>query len=233
MYIFQRNLLYFPTTYMNVVDEEEIYFQFDSIKLQGWVLNKENEEALIYYGGNAENIEQNITFFKRFFPNKTVYLINYRGYGKSEGTPTQNNLFSDALNVYDKVKLNHKTISLMGRSLGSGVASFVSSKREVKKLVLITPYDSILNVAKSAYAFLPVGLLLKDRYESIKYVPNIKAKTLIIYGSKDEVINPKKTQYLIKAFKKEQLEVVLIPNANHNDISLYNEYTNSLNEFLN
>ncbi|WP_072682396.1 alpha/beta hydrolase [Arcobacter sp. LA11] len=232
VYIFQRSLLYFPTTYTKIDGVEEIYFKFNSIKLQGWVLNKGQEKALIYYGGNAENIEQNIDSFKTLFPNRTVYLINYRGYGKSQGNPTEKNLFADGLKVFDEIKLKHKSISLMGRSLGSGIASYISSKKEVEKLVLITPYDSILNVAKEAYSFLPVSFLLKDKYESFKYVSNIKASTLILYAKKDEVINPKRTKRLINEFKKEQISSVIIKNANHNDISNFKEYSLKLSNFL-
>ncbi len=233
MYISQRNLLYFPTSYTKIEGTKEVYFESNSYRLQGWVVNKGQEKALIYYGGNAENIEQNIDFFKKQFMDRTVYLINYRGYGKSEGNPTQDNLFKDALNIFDNIKTEYKTVSLMGRSLGSGVASYVASQREIEKLVLVTPFDSILNVAKDAYMLLPVSLLLKDKFESINYVQNINAKTLIVYGAKDEVINSQRTENLIKAFKKDHLDIILIQNANHNDITLFNEYTDSLANFLN
>ncbi|PLY06230.1 MAG: alpha/beta hydrolase [Arcobacter sp.] len=232
-YIFQRNILYFPTQYAKIKAIEEIYFDIDSIKLQGWVLNKGKEKALIYYGGNAENIEQNIDSFLKDFPGRTIYLINYRGYGRSEGLPTEKDLFNDALKIYANIQKNHKSISLIGKSLGSGIASYVASKKNIEKLVLITPYDSILNVAKEAYPFLPVSFLLKDKYESIKYIPQIKTKSMIIYGGKDTIINPKRTENLIKQFKKGQVKTVLISKAGHNNISLFEEYNYSLRDFFN
>lgn len=233
VYIFQRNLLYFPTAYSKALNADEIYFEVNNTKLQGWVINKGYDKALIYYGGNAEAIQDNSEYFSKLFKNTTVYMVNYRAYGKSEGEANQKVIYEDALKVFDEIKQNHKTISLMGRSLGSGVASYVASKKDIEKLILITPYDSILNVAKEAYSFLPVALLLKDRYESTRYVPSIKAKTLIIYASEDEVINPKRTQNLIDSFNKELLEVYLINGANHNDISIYQEYTKVIDEFMN
>ena len=233
LYIFQKKLLYFPTPAITLNNEKEITFTINQIKLSGWIINEGNEKALLYYGGNAESIEENIRFFKTILPNYTVYLVNYRGYGKSQGSPTQNTLFSDALAIYDVVQKYHKSISIIGRSLGSGVATYLASQKEIEKLLLITPYDSVENVAQGVYFYVPVKWLLKDKYNSMLYIKDIKVKTLIIYASEDEVINPKRTQNLIRYFKKEQLHVLKINNANHNDIALFDEYTKKINAFFN
>lgn len=233
LYIFQRKLLYHPPSNVFVFDEKQIVYEKDNIKLHGWIINEGNENALIYYGGNAESIELNIKFFKEVLPKYTVYLINYRGYGKSQGEISEKALFDDALYIYDEIKQNHKNISLMGRSLGSGVASYVASKKQVKKLVLVTPYDSIENVAKNIYKLFPVGLLLKDKFESWKYAKDIKAETLIIYSSNDMVVSPLNTKNLINSFDKNNLETIEINDANHNNIEVFNEYLNGVRNFLN
>ena len=122
LFFFQRKLLYHPTPVANITSEKQVLFDVNGVKLHGWVINDKNEKALIYYGGNAESIELNINFFKTTLPSYSVYLINYRGYGQSEGSPSQNTLFKDSLAIFDKLKQKHKSISIMGRSLGSGVA---------------------------------------------------------------------------------------------------------------
>ena len=225
-------MLYHPTPYNYVSDMKEISFDVNDVKLQGWVLNEGNEKALIYYGGNAESIELNKNFFQTILSNYTVYLVNYRCYGKSQGTPSEKALKADALAIYDKINKTHKNISIIGRSLGSGIATYIASKRDIKKLVLVTPYDSVESVAKGIYGFAPVSLLLKDKFDSTKYVKDIKVPTLILYTQNDEVIPPKHTEYLITLFNKKQLTVKEIDHAKHNNIETFEDYVLSLEVFL-
>ncbi len=102
---------------------------------------------ILYFGGNASDI----TSFFNYTSNINAYEIisfNYRGYINSQGKPSETNLFDDALKIYDKYTKN-KDIIVVGRSLGTGVATYLASKREVKGLILITPYASILSIAKT------------------------------------------------------------------------------------
>ena len=225
-------MLYHPTPYNYVPDMKEISFDVNDVKLQGWVLNEGNDKALIYYGGNAESIELNKNFFQTILSNYTVYLVNYRGYGKSQGTPSEKALKADALAIYGKINKTHKNISIIGRSLGSGIATYIASKRDIKKLVLVTPYDSVESVAKGIYGFAPVSLLLKDKFDSTKYVKDIKAKTLIVYSQNDEVIPAHNTENLIPLFKKEQLIIKEINHAQHNNIETFEEYVLSVEKFF-
>ena len=118
----QRNLLYFPTPAAQDVSEQPISFSHQGQSLNGWVLNPGQKNALIYFGGNAESIEQNISLLKTIAHHYSINLVNYRGYGQSSGQPTEQNLFADALFIYDQVKPKHQQVSAIGRSLGSGVA---------------------------------------------------------------------------------------------------------------
>ena len=92
--------------------------------------------------------------------------MDYRGYGFSTGVSTEATLYRDALKLYDSVKSKHTRISLGGRSLGTAVATYVAAYREVSKLALITPFDSIVNVAQGKYPVYPVHLLLHDTFDS-------------------------------------------------------------------
>lgn len=232
LFFFQRKLMYFPTPKVSIENEKEISFEVNGVKLYGWIVNEGNEKALIYYGGNAESIEGNISFFKTILPQYSVYLVNYRGYGKSEGKPYEKGLYLDAEAIYEKVAKKHKSISIMGRSLGSGVATYIASKKNIHRLVLVAPYDSVQNVAKSIYKFFPIELLLKDKFDSAKRVADIKAKTLILYGSDDEIIRPIHTKNLSSYFKDGSLQVVKIDKAQHNNIAIFEKYTQTIKNFL-
>ncbi|WP_185826842.1 alpha/beta hydrolase [Shewanella canadensis] len=236
LFVLQRKLLYFPTPpllhFSPPMEATVTSFENEGERLSGWVVNEGHPKALLYYGGNAENIENNIPFFRENLPDYTVYLIAYRGYGDSSGEPTEAHLYSDALQIFDEVTAEHTTLSLLGRSLGSGVATYVAAHREVDKLILVTPFDSTANVAKSVYWMFPVSLLITDKYESAKRASNIDAKTTIIYAENDTVIPRASTERLIDAFSGQLEDTMLIRDADHNDISEYSEYVTGLKRAL-
>jgi len=235
LFVAQRKFMYFPTPRVHFSPPMEatvISFENEGEQLSGWVVNEGRPKVLIYYGGNAENIENNIPFFKENLPDYTVYLIAYRGYGDSTGEPTEAHLYSDALHIFDQVTPEHRQLSLMGRSLGSGVATYVAAHRSVDNLVLVTPFDSTANVAKSVYWMFPVSWLITDRYESAKRAINIDAKTTIIYAENDNVIPRESTERLIEAFSHRLEDSILIRNADHNDISEYPEYVSGIKRAL-
>jgi len=232
LFVLQRNFLYFPQPASPVNDAAAINFDSDGEQLHGWVVKEGRARALIYYGGNAENIENNIAFFKDVLPEYSVYLIPYRGYGNSTGSPTEESLYHDALSIYDRIKENHAQVALMGRSLGTGVATYVAANRQVSKLILITPFDSIVNVAKSVYWMFPVNLLLKDKYSSISRVDKITAQTYIFIAEHDQVISLARTESLISQFSEQLVATILISGASHNNISQYQQYVIELKRAL-
>lgn len=230
-FIFQRSFLYFPQP-AGYANEITTTFINNGQKLTGWVLNPGQNHLLLYYGGNASAIENNIDFFNQVAPQHTVYLIPYRGYGNNKGAPTEEALYSDALHIYEHLLNNYESVTLMGRSLGSGVATFVAANRKVNKLILVTPYDSIENVAKTHYPFLPVSLLATDKFLSADRAPKIKAKSLILIAEKDQIIVRERSEALASQFDSNLLTKVIVPGADHNNISLSTEYIESVQEFL-
>jgi len=231
LYVMQSSLLYFPTAAIKH-SYDEITFSHKGVKIKATVLNRGMKKAIIYFGGNAELVIQNAAVFSTAFPDHTIYLVNYRGYGGSTGKPEENAIYSDAVYIFDQIKPEYTEISIIGRSLGSGVATLLASKRDINKLVLITPFDSIQNVAQQHYPIYPMSLMLKDKYDSLSRVKSISAETLIIYAENDEVINIRRTSRLIKEFPVSQVTVKMIKNAEHNSISNYEEYYLFLRNFL-
>ena len=232
LYVNQRAFIYFPPRGVLYTGEKPLEIRSGEITLRGWVLNEGCEEAVIYFGGNAERPESSIPDFKIIFDNQTVYMINYRGYGESDGRPSEEGLYADALAIYDHVSQSHGKVSVIGRSLGTGVATYLASSRDVYRLVLVEPFDSMMSIARAAYPYFPVRLILKDRYDSAGRAGNITSRTLIIMAEEDEMIPTWSTERLISEFNRYILEVVIIEDATHNDIQCYPQYYMVLEDFF-
>ena len=233
LFLLQRSLLYYRTPETESKHANSISLPSNGETIKLWHINNNSPQAIIYFGGNAEDVALNILDYSLLFRNHSVYLVNYRGYGGSTGSPAETGLYLDALAIYDHLQEKHSSISVIGRSLGSGVASYLAAERTVDKLVLITPFDSIENVAKSKFPIFPISLLLKDKYKSIDRVDKIKASTLILIAERDEVIPRRSSKKLAAAFPASQVTITTVENAMHNDIHFSPAYTAALAEFVN
>ncbi len=231
LYMYQRDFLYHPTANIST-KYKTLTLHNDGASINVLILNEGHENAILYFGGNAESMARSSDYIAGQFPNFTVYLMDYRGYGSSTGVPTEKNIYLDALTLYDTIKPTHQLVSIGGRSLGTGVATYVAAHRIVSKLALITPYDSIVNVAKDRYPFYPVAWLLMDKYDSVSRIKNITAKTFIVLAQNDQVISLERTQKLIEAFHAEQLEIEIIKNRGHMDISSDDSYYRLMQNFI-
>ena len=229
--IYQRDFIYFPTP-KTETSYDTMTFQNENEFINIIVLNRGYKNAILYFGGNAESMAGSADYIARQFPTFTIYLMDYRGYGTSTGEATERGIYSDALKLYDIIKPKHDRISIGGRSLGSGVAVYVASKREVSKLALITPFDSIESVAEEMYPYYPVSFILEDKFDSKSRVKEIKASTFIVMAEHDKVISKKRTQALINAFNPKQLKVKMIKNRGHNDISSDALYYKVMQDFI-
>lgn len=231
LYVAQRSFLYHPTK-----EEKTGYptmtLQQEDASVNVIVLNGKHDNAILYFGGNAESLPQSSDYIAGQFPGFTVYLMEYRSYGGSTGKPSEEALYADALKLYDTVKSNHTRISVGGRSLGTAIATYVAAHREVSKLALITPFDSIVNVAKERYPIYPVSLLLHDKFDSASRAAKITAETLIVIAENDSIVSAERTQKLIEAFDPEHLHVETIKGRGHNDISSDERYYKMMQAFI-
>ena len=232
LYLAQRSMIYFRTPEARHVAAEDLRLELDGATVQVWLLNAGKEDAIVYFGGNAESVHYNIGDFSEFFPDKTVYLVNYRGYGASTGRPSEAALTADALAIFDHASQAHENISVIGRSLGSGVAIFLAATRPAQRLVLITPWDSMVNIARSAYPIFPVSVLLKDRYDSLSQASKISMPTMLLIAERDEIIPMRSSLNLAEALDASLTTVTIIDDARHNTIQNYSQYSTALAEFL-
>lgn len=237
MYLRQDSFLFFPTISQHsnhgLANVEDYRLNREGISLRGWLVNPQfvREKLLIYYGGNAEDIFLNIDEFEDI--RAASLFVAYRGYGPSGGRPGEAAFYSDALAVIDDMmgRYSPGNITLVGRSLGSGVACYVAAHRQVQGAVLITPYDSIVNVARAKYPWLPISLLLKHRFDSIEQLAKIRCPLLVIYGGRDRVIPPARTKNLIDHIGGNKT-VVFLERADHGTIDMFAEYWQALLDFI-
>lgn len=232
LYFTQRSQIYFPVPESNPPGAQSLQLRSGDALLKIWVVARQGPRALVYFGGNAEDVSGNLPSFTAAFPDHSLYLVNYRGYGGSTGKPSESALFADAIAVYDHLHARHPEISVMGRSLGSGVAVHLASIREIRRLVLVTPYDSLVNVARAHFPVFPVALLMRDRYESASRASDIGAPVLIVIAGDDEIIPRARSEALVAAFPPSQVRVTVVESGTHNSIDLFPDFLRAVGNFL-
>jgi pimeloyl-ACP methyl ester carboxylesterase len=231
LYLGQRQQVYHPEASWPVRQAPDFELLRDGVRLRGWVMNPGRGKALLYFGGNGERVEDARAELARWLPDRTVYLVAYRGYGASEGEPSEGALVGDALALFDQVAPHHQAVAVLGRSLGSGVAVQVAAGRPVERLVLVTPFDSLVRVAAGYFPWVPVNALMRERFESWRYVGAIHCPVLVIQAEQDEVIPAERTRALVRAFGQPPL-LQVVADAGHNTIQDYADYRVSLDRFL-
>ncbi len=198
---------------------------------------------VIYFGGNAEEVswmldrigDPRIDPARGETPGAGWLLVDYRGYGLSEGSPGEKTLVSDALQWFDHALtlpgVDATRVYAFGRSLGSGVAVALASQRRVAGLILATPYDSLAAVAKRYYWYLPVDLLLRHRFDSIALAPSMKQPLLCLIAERDEVIPAVHGERLFDAWGGAKRKVNL-QEAGHNSTDAPPLFWPAIRDFL-
>lgn len=229
---FARELIY-PRRGTQVAADESMHeLDVAGTVLRGWVVNPGRDRVLLYFGGNGEGLGMWREVVAQHFPDHTTYLMAYRGYGASEGHPSQRALSADALALVDHVVERHPgaRVDVLGRSLGSGVAVHVATQRPVDHVVLVTPFDSLAATAADLFPGLPVARLIEDHWDSAAIAADVRTPVLVVRGGRDVIVRPERTDRLIDALSDPV--VVLFPDADHNDISDNPDYWPSIVRFL-
>ena len=222
----QERLLFYPQPSIAAIEsryrDNAISFTTDEAELHGWLIpaSDPNQPTLVYYGGNGQELSASIDALRELGDYGYI-IVNYRGYGRSTGNPGETALKSDALFILDSLE-SQNLISLsntivMGRSLGTGIATHIAANRTVKSLILISPFNSIEAIASDLYFYLPVRWLIRHPFRSVDYVDQIDAPTLFIKAETDEVIPPRYSDALIDVWKS-PFEVVQLKGTHHNYI---------------
>ena len=228
LFFVQRSLIYYPQPRANGERSATMPLSVPGAELVISLRAHDGPNAIVYFGGNGEDVAYNLPEFSSTLPDHALYLMNYRGYGGSTGTPTEHAIHQDAQALFDWVHARHPNVVVMGRSLGSGVAIRLASERPAARLVLITPYSSIVELGARQFPYFPVRWLMQDKYESWRYAPKITVPTLLIAAENDEVIPRASTDDLYSGFKPGVAALQVIPGVGHNTISNSPLYFTSL-----
>ena len=215
MFVFQRSLIYFPQARHagDRVPSLSLESEGESLKVSTRALSQ--PDAVLYFGGNAEDVSSSIEKLAAAFPDQALYLMHYRGFGGSTGRPSEAGFVADARALYDHVAPAHRSLTVVGRSLGSGVAIQLAVSRPVARLVMITPYNSLLELASDLYPWLPVRWLLKDRYESYRYASQVTVPTRLIVAERDVIVPIPSSEALSRQFAPGIVTRVKIPGSDH------------------
>ena len=200
----------------------------DGTRLHAW--HVKGDPLILYFGGNAEEVSWMLDDAARRAPGVGWLLVDYRGYGSSDGSPSETALVADALQWYDQFK-GAERIYVFGRSLGSGVAVQLAAQRPVAGVILVAPFDSLVEVGKRLYPFLPVGWMLKHRFDSAALAPKMKTPLLCIVASHDEIIPAEHAKRLYDAWGGPK-QWIGLEGAGHNSTDNAANYWPSITRFL-
>ena len=200
IYFYQRNLLYHPNenNYSGdklTVDVENVKIQTsDNLSLNGWFHKKDlqNFKTLVFFHGNAGTLDNRIYKLNHFKDIDINFLIiAWRGFSGNKGKPTEEALYIDGRSAVEWIinkGVREENIILYGESLGTGIATEIAQSKNYAGLILETPFTSMIAAAKNFYPYLPVSLLLKDRYENEKKIKNINIPIMVLHGKKDTIV---------------------------------------------
>ncbi len=232
----QERLLFHPQPGAQGVPGADSVFlaAADGTRLHAWLVRGAPDAPLvIYFGGNAEQVSWMAADVQQRAPGTAWLLVDYRGYGASGGSPSEKALVEDAFLWHAEAlkRAPHSKIHVFGRSLGSGVAVQLAAARPVAGVILVTPYDSMVEVAAHHYPFLPVRWLLRHRFESIRHAPRVWAPLLCLAAARDQVIPIVHARRLYDAWQAPKRWVEL-PQAGHNSTDNAPEFWRSIRGFL-
>lgn len=226
----QRALMYFPTHHTGTPEayglkevSEETLQDDDGTHIHAWRHAAQNGfPTIIFFHGNSADMPLLAPYFSALVNEGFgLIAIDYRGYGTSEGKPTEEGIYQDAQAALEfatqKAGLSYEQIILYGESLGTGVAVQMATEAPVAAVVLQSPYTSLEDVGKERYPLFPVHLLIDDRFDSLSKIQDVHARLLVMHGVEDRTVPVEEGKELFYA-ANEPKDVVYFPGRGHNDL---------------
>jgi pimeloyl-ACP methyl ester carboxylesterase len=240
LFFMQDRLLFIPRSSdaraVMQLQQWHLSLETQEARLEGWLIparEPRNAPLVLYFGGNAEDISMTAPDMSSRVDANFVFM-NYRGYGGSEGKPSQDAFFTDAVFVYDHMIDNaphNGKIMVFGRSLGSSVGIYLASRRKIDAAVLVTPLDSVRNVARRRFPWLPVDLLLRNPFDAISLAPGLDIPAVFLLAARDEIVPPAHSLALAERWAG-STRVVTIKGASHNTIGWEEEFWEPVQQLL-
>ena len=240
IYFSQRSLMYHPSE-NNYLDENKLNHKVEKIKiasdndLNSWYYKKnEKFKTLLFFHGNAGSLENRIYKLNDLSNLNLNYLIvAYRGFSGNEGSPTEQGLYKDARAAKYWLNLNNisdQNIIVYGESLGTAVAIDLAKDHKFAGIILESPFTSMLKLSRKYYAWLPTGLLLKDKYETDKKINKVFSPILILHGRKDNIVPFEMGETLFNQANNPKFSH-FIDNDDHM-MDFNDDLINSINQFV-
>ena len=243
----ENRLIFHPTTEIvrtprDVgLDYQDLYFTtLDNVRLNGWFIPHPQASAtVIWFHGNAGNIGDRVNNIKLLHDKAAIdiFIFDYRGYGRSPGTPSEPSIYLDgeaAIHyVRTRLKVESKNLVIFGRSLGAAVAAEIASRHDSRAVILESPFTSLREMAKVVFPVLPIGPLLGAKFNVLDKVGKITAPLLVLHGDQDEII-PLEQGKQVFAAARQPKQFYPIKGAGHNDtfIAGGNGYYERLKSFI-
>ena len=244
LFIFQSRLIFYPgklpDSYMfrTVPLREEVFLKtVDRETINGLFFPGENKSRVIlYFHGNAGDLSGWQFVAEDLLPSGlSVFVIDYRGYGKSTGTISEVGFRHDADAAYEflvnQKKIQPDSILIFGRSIGSGVAVDLASRKNSAGLVLESAYISLARLANEKIPFFFPSLYLRVRFDNLKKMNLLSVPVLFIHGTDDTLIPPAHTKMLFEKFNGKK-KMLLVDNGQHNDLHSFPEYKNVISSTI-
>ncbi|MDE2666253.1 MAG: alpha/beta hydrolase [Acidobacteriota bacterium] len=244
VYLFQRKLQYFPNAdpvplpqgqAFRGLQEIELETE-DGIRLLSWYWPGDRPLTLVYFSGNGGNRADRLEWARDFHRlGYGLFLLEYRGYGGNPGTPTERNLYRDAQAALDWLARDPgRKLAYLGESLGSGVAVEMATRAPPAGLIIQSGFSSAADVGQHRYPLLPVGLLMKDPFDSLPKIKGLSCPLLAIHGDRDRTV-PLPLGWALFEAAPEPKEWLMVPGAAHNDVSGVGgqSYWKKIDDFLN
>ena len=228
----ERFFIYFPQRHLAAspadvgLEFEELRFRAaDGTRLHGWLVPGGGKIAVLWFHGNAGNVGDRVELLRELHHELrvAVFILEYRGYGGSEGRPSESGLYLDAeaalAALTRRLGMATESVALLGQSLGSAVAVELANRHPPAGVILESPFTSVPEMAKHHYPWLPVWPLLRSRYDSLSKIANVSAPVLVIHGEDDKIVPPEMGERVLAAAGGSK-HLRLIPGAGHNDSHL-------------
>lgn len=245
MYVLQSQMVYHPQKKLEYTPQdigllfEDVRFSTeDDLELHGWYIPASNADAtVLYFHGNAGNISGRLQTIRLLHDlGLNVFIFDYRGYGGSEGSPSEAGTYKDALAAWDHLTsergLPSSNIVIMGRSLGGSVAAWIAAQKKPAAVIIESTFTSAPNLGAELYSWLPVRHILKYEYNTLENVKQIEVPFFIAHSVDDEIVPYHHGKELFKAANDPKKFVELRGSHGSGFLDTGDRYRQALHEFL-
>jgi len=245
LWALQPKLVYYPDKTI-IVEPSSAGLKFenvfldtsDGLKIHGWFIpNEKSKKVLLFCHGNGGNISGRIGIIREFFDlGLSVFIFDYRGYGKSEGKPSEKGTYRDVDAAWkwltETKKYSKDNIYVIGRSLGGAVSLYITEKEKPAKLILDSTFLSVNDMAKKMFPFLPVSLIPFYKYSNKTRIKSIDCPVLIIHSPDDNIIPYSHGKRLFELAKEPKTFLEIRGSHNNGFFESQEQYMKSVKEFL-